>query len=146
MSENIKTISKWSRRNRALFIVLVCITLVVIPQFVYVFLQAHAASHAFTTFSQALVVKDYQRAYSLTSPEFQSATNEQTFINQQESICSDLGGIEKITKDWYETENYSDGWSSDISARFICKQAERQVDFAMKKRGKIWKVYGYRER
>jgi hypothetical protein len=146
LTEDIKTNSKWTRRKRVLVIVAVIIALVAIPQFVYLFMQAHAANQTFATFGRALVAKDYQRAYNLTSPEFQSATSEATFVSQQESLCSDLGGLEKITEGSYETQRHSDGWSSAISARFTCKQAEKQIDFALKKQGNVWRVYGYRER
>jgi hypothetical protein len=142
----MKTKSKWTRSKRVLLIVAVIIALVSIPQFVYLFMQAHAANKAFAELGQALVTKQYRRAYSLTSPEFQSVTNEATFVNQQELLCSNLGGIEKITEDTYETQRRSDGWSSDISARFTCKQAEKRVDFTLKKQGDVWKIFGYRER
>jgi hypothetical protein len=146
LSEDIKTKAKRTRRKKVLVMVASIVALVAIPQFVYLFMQAHAANQTFAMFSRAIVAKDYQRAYNLTSPEFQSATSEPTFVNQQESLCSDLGGIEKITEGSYETQKHSDGWSSDISARFTCKQAEKQVDFTLKKQGNVWKVYGYRER
>ncbi|MEO6815509.1 MAG: hypothetical protein ABI177_02310 [Edaphobacter sp.] len=146
LSEDIKGKSKWTRRKKVLAIVAVIIALVAIPQFVYLFMQSHAANQIFTTFSKALVAKDYQRAYNLTSSEFQSVTSEQAFVSQQESLCSDLGGLEEITEGSYETQRHSEGWSSDISARFVCKRAEKQVDFTLKKQGNGWKVYGYRER
>jgi hypothetical protein len=146
LSEDTKVKSKWTSRKRVLVTVAVIIALVVIPQFVYIFMQSHAATRTFTAFGQALVAKDYLRAYNLTSPEFQSATSEATFVGQQESLCSDLGGIEKVTESSYETQKQSDGWSSDISARFTCKQGEKLVDFALKKQGNVWKVYGYKER
>lgn len=137
---------KWTARKRVVVTIAIVIALVVTPQFVWVFMQAHAAEKTFDAFSKALVAKDYQRAYGLTSPEFQSATSEPDFARQQMALCSNLGDIEKIVRDSFETKKGQDGWSSDITARFVFKQGDREFDFAMKKQGTIWKVYGYRER
>jgi hypothetical protein len=146
LSDKANPKSKWTSRKKVLLAVAVIVALVVIPQFVYIFMQTHAATRAFSAFAQALVEKDYQRAYTMTSPEFQSATSEANFVAQQRLLCSDLGGVEKVTKGSYETQKQSDGWSSDISARVICKQGEKEVDFSLKKQSNVWKVYGYKER
>lgn len=131
MSEDKKTTSKWTRSKRVLVMVAVVAAVVAIPQFVYLSVQVHAANQAFSTFGQALEARDYQGAYNLTSPEFRSATSEATFVSQQELLCAGLGGIQKITEGSFETQKRSDGWSSDISARFMCKQGEKQVDVVL---------------
>jgi hypothetical protein len=124
----------------------VALALATIPQFAWIFTQAHAANKAFAVFSATLIAKDYERAYALTTPDFQSAISELDFTRQQTALRSDLGDLKKIIPDSYETQEHQEGWSSDISARFVFRKAERRFDFALKKQGAVWKVNGYRER
>lgn len=136
----------WTKGKKTTVVVIAIIVLILTPLFSWVFMQAHEANKAFAEFGDALVAKDYDRAYKLTSPEFQAAMSESAFSNQQTALCSNLGELQKVTRGAFDTSEHEDGWSSDISARFVFAHSERQFDFKMKKQGAEWKVFGYSER
>jgi hypothetical protein len=137
---------KWTSREKLIVIVACAFLIAVTPMFIYIFLQAHAANKAFADFSQALIAKDYSQAYRLTDTEFQSAMDEEAFINQQTWLCSKLGELTSVHQDSFDTKELHGVWSSDISANFVFGRAERKFDFTLKKRGTAWKVFGYKER
>jgi len=116
------------------------------PAILYLFWgmhEAHASNAAFSKFSNAIIAKQYEQAYSLTSIEFQRATEENQFENQQRNLMSKLGDLKKVERNSFDTEEHRDGWTSLISATFSYERAEKQFDVQMKKEGNQWKVYGY---
>jgi hypothetical protein len=100
----------WTRGKKTTVFVISIIVLTLTPLFVRMFVQAHEANKAFTKFGDALVAKDYDQAYKLTSPEFQAAMSEPAFSNQQTALCSNLGELQKVTREAFDTSEHEDGW------------------------------------
>ena len=135
----------WTRRKKTIVIAAVAVLVFAVPAFAWMFMEMHAASKAFTSFSDALVSKNYERAYNLTSSDFRAALSQSAFADQQTALCSHLGALKKVVIGPSETEGDQHGWSSTISAKFVFERAERQFTFVMKKEGDSWLVYGYKE-
>jgi hypothetical protein len=136
----------WTKRKTVMMVVAAVIILALAPLFAWMFMQTHEANKAFSVFSEALIAKDYDRAYELTSPEFHTAMSETAFANQQAALCSKLGELRQVEMAAFDTGEHEDGWTSYVSARFIFAHEERLFDFKMKKEGADWKVFGYSER
>jgi hypothetical protein len=138
--------SNWTKRRKIIVTTAAIIALALAPSFVWLFMQAHEANKALADFSSALIAKDYSRAYKLTSSEFQAVMSETAFANQQAALRSTNGDLKEVKQGAFETEEHSDGWSSDISVRFVFARSDRLFDFKMKKQGAEWRVFGYSER
>ena len=136
----------WTKRKKTIAIVAATVLFATVPAFVYLFTQMHDANNAFDTFSGALVSKNYESAYSLTTADFQAAMDKSAFVDQQTALCSNLGALKKVVRGWSsETEVSQNGWSSTVNARFVFERAERQFVFVMKKQENEWRVFGYKE-
>jgi hypothetical protein len=146
MPEQLAREAKLITPKKAFIAIAILLALIATPQFVYLFEQTHYSDKAFTAFSEALIARDYARAYNLTSSEFQSAISESTFARQQAALCSNLGALKKVRRGSFETEEHGGVWSTDLTAYFHFEHGDRQFDFSMKKQATIWKVYGYKER
>jgi hypothetical protein len=126
-------------------VVVLCVLALWVPAMIAAFTEMHAASSAFERYGQALVAKDYERAYSLTNTEFQTAMTRQEFIDQQKSLSARYGDLNKVVSTNVETKENTDGWSSTIESKFIYAKDESDFTFAMKKDRGNWLVYGYKE-
>jgi hypothetical protein len=137
---------KWTKRDKIIAVSAALMVALVSSMFVYLFLQAHRSNEAFSAFGDALVAKDYVRAYALTSSEFHLAMTEGAFAGQQTTLSTNLGALDEVKRAGFDTHTEGHGWTSDITARFIFKNGERVFDFKMKREGTGWKVFGYKER
>jgi hypothetical protein len=135
----------WLVRKKALYIVLFVILAPSIPIFIWLFSEMHAAGKALDAFSQRLVAKDYDSAYSATSPEFQAAISRQDFAQQQITLCTKLGSLKAVTRGGSETNFDSRGGFTTVDTTFIFENAEREFSFKLKRVSGSWRVYGYRE-
>jgi hypothetical protein len=135
----------WLVRKRPIYIVLGLILVITVPIFVWLFSEMHAASKTLDAFSQRLIAKDYDGAYSAASDEFQSAISKQEFVEQQTTLCAKFGSLNAVKRGGSETTFDSKGGFTKVDATFIFAKAERQFSFKLKKVGDSWRVYGYKE-
>ena len=141
--------SVWVIRKKPVLIVGAIVVIVFLgalaPLSIQLLHEMRIAHAQFTTFGDALVAKDYERAWSLTSPEFQDAITKADFIQQQKQLCLNLGALKAIFSKASEAEENENGVRSTIDARFVFEKGERQFQFVMKKNGTTWLVLGYEE-
>jgi hypothetical protein len=145
MNEAQTTKPAWTKRKKTFFIIGALIVVAAVPAFTWMFMEMHAANQALTTFGEALVSRDYERAYNLTSSEFRAAVTKAAFVDQQEALATHLGALKKVVPGASETVGNQNGWSSTISVRLQFERAERRFAFVMKKEGDLWLVYSYTE-
>lgn len=79
------------------------------PIFVHLFGEMHAANVVLAAFGDALIAKDYERAYKMTTPEFHAAISEADFAKQQTTLCSSLGSLKAVTSGASETDGNASG-------------------------------------
>jgi len=135
----------WLVRKRLIYIVLCVVLAPSVPIFVWLFSEMHAAGRALDAFSQRLIAKDYDGAYSATSPEFQAATSRQEFVQQQTELRTKLGSLKAVTRGGSETTFDSKGGFTSVDTTFIFENGEREFSFKLKRVAGSWRVYGYRE-
>jgi hypothetical protein len=135
----------WLVRKKPVYIVVGLILIITVPIFITLFSEMHSAGKALDAFSQRLIAKDYDGAYSEASKEFQSAISKQEFVQQQTTLCAKLGSLKVVKRGGSETTFDSNGGVTTVAATFVFENAERQFAFKLKKAGNSWRVYGYRE-
>jgi hypothetical protein len=133
----------WSWRKKLLLIVGGALVLSS-PIFIWLGLEGHKAHVAFIEFSDALIERNYERAYALASPDFRTAIEEPAFAAQQMELCARLGALKRVKSSVSEASVNQDGWSSTIAAHFIFEKGEILFEVVMKKRGDRWQLYKYR--
>jgi hypothetical protein len=135
----------WLVRKRSVYFVLGLILVVTVPIFIWLFGEMHTAGKALDAFSQRLIAKDYDGAYSAASEEFQSAVSKQEFVEQQTTLCARHGSLKAVKRGASETTFNSSGRFTTVDATFVFENAERQFSFKLKKVGDAWRVYGCQE-
>jgi hypothetical protein len=135
----------WLVRRKLVYIILGSLLAINIPIFTWLFSEMHAAGKAFDEFSQRLIAKDFEGAYSSASRDFQSAISKQDFVDQQTTLCAKLGSLKTVKRGGIETNFDSKGGFTTVDATFDFENAERQFSFKLKKVGDSWRVYGYKE-
>lgn len=137
---------RWTRRDKVIAISTTLAAVLGTSIFGYIFLQVRRSNEAFSAFGSALIAKDYERAYALTSSEFHSAMTEDAFASQQTALSTNLGELSAVKRTGFDTHTEGHGWTSDIAAQFVFAKGEREFDFEMKQERTGWKVFGYKER
>jgi hypothetical protein len=135
----------WLVRKRPVYIVLCFAFGITLPIFIWLFSEMHSAGKALDAFSQKLILKDYDGAYSTASPEFQAAISNQDFALQMRTLCAKLGSLKSVTRGGSETKFDSKGGYTTISTTFAFENAQREFSFKLKKVAGSWRVYGYSE-
>ncbi|HXR39304.1 MAG TPA: hypothetical protein VN776_09435 [Terracidiphilus sp.] len=145
MNEEAKIKSKWTTRRKVLtsLAILICIpTLVIAPG---LFWELHLANSCFRAFNDALVAKQYERAYDLTSPEFRASTDYPPFLKIHNDLTLRMGGLKKVDVIGSNIQEHSDGWFGTVDADMIFDRGTLHFTFVLKKANSGWRIYNYRE-
>jgi hypothetical protein len=110
-----------------------------------VFWELHRANAALHGFSDALVAKDYGRAYGLTSPTLQSNTKYDVFVKIHRDLEARFGDLKQIEIGNSEVNDRTDAWYGTAEANMIFAKGQVPFIFTLKKEKNEWKIYGYRE-
>jgi len=110
-----------------------------------VFWELHEANRTLRDFSGCLIAKDYERAYSLTSPELQKFTDYKAFVKVHEDLNSRLGNLKEAEVNQTEVNDQHDGWYATSNVHLIFAGASLPFTFVLKKEGHTWKVYSYHQ-
>ena len=136
---------KWRKRTIVIVSILSIVFLGLAISTSFLFHQMQLAREALSAYDDALVAKDYVRAYGLGSSEFQKAISESDFAEQQILLVSHHGALKKIVLGPTETARNQHGLTSTIDSRFVFDRDEVLFTVTMKKEGERWLIYGYRE-
>ena len=135
----------WSMRRKILtaVMVLACGSFVVIMVGLYSVLRD--ANKAVRDFGDALRQKQYQRAYSMTSSEFQASASFQTFANVHDGLVLRMGELKSIEVTESEVKERNGGWYGTAEANLNFSRGTSPFVFTLKKESGSWKIYNYRE-
>jgi hypothetical protein len=134
---------KWTTRRKLLvaFGVLIGSAMVVIPS--GLFWELHEANTAFRGFTGALIAKQYERAYDFTSPALRATADYATFVNVHDGLTLRMGNLESVEINKSEVNERKDGWYATLDACLVFDHGS--LPFVLKKAGRSWEIYNYRE-
>jgi hypothetical protein len=120
--------------------------LLVVPLMLLAYPRIREVRKAFDRFSNALIARDYQRAYQATGADFQEALSEKDFVAQQEALTEHYGPLKEVSM-WDTVIDYSEsGQEADLRVDFKYERSTQVFDVAMRSYGGEWKLSGYRQR
>jgi hypothetical protein len=145
MIEKPKIESKWTTRRKLLvaFLVLTGTAMVVIMP--GLFWELHEANGALRGFSDALIAKQYGPAYDLTSKEFRTSVDFQTFLKVHDGLTVRMGDLKSVEVSQSEVKDRSHGWFGTAEASMNFFRGSLTFDFVLKKEDRAWKIYSYHE-
>jgi hypothetical protein len=148
MSEESRTKSMWSewttpRKFLAAFLILAGTAMVVIMS--GLFWELHEANRALHSFSDALIAKQYDSAYNLTSKEFRGSVDFQKFVNVHDGLTVRMGDLKSVEVIHSEVKDRSDGWYGTVESSINFSRGSSTFIFILKKENHSWKIYSYHE-
>jgi len=132
-------------RKNVVYVSLGMVIAIAVPLVIWLSGQMHAAGKDFDAFSQRLIAKDFNSAYSSTSDEFQSAVSKHEFIGQQTKLCARHGSLKAVKRGGSVPSFNLGGAFTTVDATFIFEKADSRFSFRLKKAGDSWRVYDYEE-
>jgi hypothetical protein len=137
--------SKRTKRRKILVAIgiLFAVPLVVIMP--GLFWELHEATTALHGFTDALIAKQYERAYEFTSPEFRGATDYPTFVKAQDGLTIRMGDLKDVEVSHAEIKDRTDGWHGTAEVEMNFARGNLEFDYVLKKENHSWKIYGYQE-
>jgi len=111
----------------------------------WVFWQLHDANTALHGFTDALIAKQYERAYGLTASEFRTFTDYGTFVKVHDGLTLRMGDLKSVEWSQSEAKERSDGWYATMDAHLIFTRGSLDFVMVLKKENSSWMVYSYHE-
>ena len=144
-NEETVTRRKWSQRKKLLSGLAITIGISMCVIFPGLFWQLHEANRSFQNFADALVAKDYSRAYSFTTQEFHNATNYDSFVKANQDIANRMGDLQRVRFIQSDIKETRGGWLGTLDANLVFTKGVVQFSYVLKKEKNNWKIYGYQE-
>ncbi len=110
----------------------------------WMFHEKQQARLTLMKYDDALVAREYVRAFSLRDPELRRLLSESDFEKSHEIAESHYGRLDKITLEPGEKAGAQNGMTVVINARVIYANAEDHFAVTMKKEGNLWFVHDYK--
>lgn len=145
MSEESKVKSKWTTRRKLLVAFALLAGVFMVATMPGLFWELHEAYHSFHSFTDALIAKDYTRAYGSTAPELRAVTDYNAFVKMHENWTSRMGDLRSVEVSHGEINDLGDGWWGNMNARMVFAHGSLFFTFILKKENGSWKIYSYHE-
>jgi hypothetical protein len=110
----------------------------------WMFNQTQQARMTLHEYGDALIAKEYSKAYSLRDSELQKALNESEFEKSHELAASQFGKLKEVILERGEKVGDQNGMTVTINSRLIYENTEHHFAVMMKKEGDRWFVHNYR--
>jgi hypothetical protein len=109
------------------------------------FWELHKANQALTLFGEALIAKQYDKAYNLTAKELRNVSDYPNFVKAHNDLTNRMGNLRKIHINQSSVKDKSDGWYGTMDAEFIFDRGNLPFAVILKKEDQSWKIYSYHE-
>lgn len=103
--------------------------------------QARMTLHEY---DEALIAKEYRKAYALRDSELQRIISESAFEKSHEVAESRYGKLKEVILEPGQKVGDQNGMTVTINARVVYENAENHFVVTMKKAGGSWFVHDYR--
>ena len=145
MNETQTAKTKWTTKKKVLVVVIAALLLISVPIFAHLFWEIHEAKMALRAFNQALIAKDYQRAYNLTTPALRANVDYAPFVKVQDGLTARVGALRSSDTSEAEVRDDENGNLATIRARLIFERGELPFVFVLKKQGGSWLINSFNE-
>jgi len=145
MNEELKIKSKWPIWRKLLVGFLSITGVIIAVSMPGLFWQLHEANKSLHDFANALIAKDYSRAYGSTTPEFRAVTNYAAFVKLHEDLTLRMGELKNVEVDQSEVREHRDGWKANLDANMVFANGNLDFKFVLKKEDGLWKINSYQE-
>jgi hypothetical protein len=105
----------------------------------------HEPAKAMSAYTDALIRKDYQSAYSSASPEFRAASSFADLVKVHEKLTDRLGALKSVKQTYWHIETKNGKTVSTIQADFSFERGTLAFEFELHKEAGTWRVYSYKE-
>ena len=136
--------TQWSVRKKIVLSLAVLVLLPVVTVAPYLFWQLHEAGDSLHSFGDALIAKDYQRAYKLTEPTLQSFSSFEAFLKAHEGLTGRFGNLKSLSWATLNVKKQEDDWYATADVQLQFERAMVPFTFVLKKSNQ-WRVYSYHE-
>ncbi len=137
------------KKGRWLLVAVIVTFVVVIGLLFAASWMSHETQEARLTlhkYGEALVAKDYAKAYSFRDSELQKRLTESEFEASHELAESRYGRLKEVIIEPGEKVGDQNGMTVTINSRLIYEHAEDRFAVTMRKEGDSWFVHDYRFR
>jgi hypothetical protein len=100
---------------------------------------------ALDNYTSALVEKDYQRAYSLTSPEFKKETSYDALVAFHNKLDEKHGDLLNVKQTYWNSVVNNGVQTATIEATLTFSKDSAGFRFTLRKEGGVWHVLQYTE-
>jgi Protein of unknown function (DUF3887) len=102
-------------------------------------------SKAMTTYTDALIRKDYQGAYKMASPELRAATSFADLVQLHNKLFDQFGALKTVKQTYWHIETKNGMNCSTIQARFQFERASQMFEFELHEENGSWHVFSYKQ-
>ena len=134
----------WSRRKKVVVSLVVILLVLAVTVTPYLAWQLHEASDSLRTFGDALIAKDYQRAYKLTDPAFQGFSSYEALLKAHQGLTGRFGNLRSLSWATLNVKKQEDAWYGTADVQLQFERAMVPFTFVLKK-SDHWRVYSYHE-
>jgi hypothetical protein len=145
MTDESKNKPKWTTRRKLLIALVILIGIPIVVILPGVFWELYEANRAIHGFSDALIAKQYERAYEFTAPELRAVTDYPTFVKAHEGLTLRMGDLKSVEVNQSEVKDKSEGWYGTADINMIFTRGSLPFVFVLKKENHSWQIYSYRE-
>lgn len=136
--------TQWSVRKKIVLGLAAFVLLPVVTVAPYLFWQLNKAGDSLHSYGDALIAKDYQRAYGLTDRTFQSFSSFEVFLKAHEGLTGRFGNLRSLSWATLNVKKHEDYWYATADVQLQFERAMVPFTFVLKKSDQ-WRVYSYHE-
>jgi len=137
--------SKWTKRRKILVAIAILFAVPLVVFMPGLFWELHKASTALHGFTDALIAKQYERAYEFTSPELRAVTDYPAFVKLHDGLTLRMGDLKDVEVSQIDIKERSDGWHGTADVQMNFARGSLGFAFVLKKENHSWKIYSYQE-
>jgi len=145
MQVESKAKPKWTKKKKMIVAFIVVVVVIATPIFARLFWEIHEAGKAFSTFNQALVAKDYPKAYALTTPELKTNVSYDAFVGVQSGLATRVGALRSFDSIQTEVRDDENGYFATIRSQLVFERGSLPFVFVLKKENGSWLVNSFKE-
>jgi len=143
---NIKTENpKWANNKKNIILAIAVLLVISVPIFARLFWEVHEAREAFGAFNQALITRDYHKAYDLTTSALKANVSYEAFVKVQSVLTDRVGALKNFDNIDTEVREDQNGHFATIRTRLIFERGQLPFIFSLKKENNQWLIYSFNE-